>query len=129
MLTHLATNKYNAGVGKALGEVLKEARVKVGWSLRDAERHTGIHNAHISQIETGNITQPGAALLWSFADAYELDYTRLLRLAGHATRERAAGGGRSLAGAALHALDDLTPKEQREVLEYMATLRKQRGRS
>lgn len=113
-------------MAKSLGEVLREARIKKGWSLREAEGRTGIHNAHISQIETGNITQPGAALLWSFADAYDLDFTRLLRLAGHTTKDRAAGARRSLAGAALHALDDLSPGEQREVLEYMATLKRQR---
>ena len=114
-------------MAKTLGEVLKEARTKKGWSLREAEVRTGIHNAHISQVETGNITQPGAALLWSFADAYDLDYARLLRLAGHTTRDKVAGGRRSLAGAALHALDDLTPDEQREVLQYMAKLRRQRS--
>lgn len=114
-------------MAKTLGEVLKEARVKKGWSLREAESRTGIHNAHISQIETGSITQPGAALLWSLADAYGLDYTRLLRLAGHTTKDRAVGARRSLAGAALHALDDLTPQEQREVLDYMAQLKQQRS--
>ena len=126
-LTHLAPREYDGRMPKTLGEVLKQARLRKGWSLREAQTHTGVHNAHISQIETGNITQPGAALLWSFADAYGLDYARLLRLAGHTTKDKAAGGRRSLAGAALHALDDLTPEEQREVLEYMAQLRRQRS--
>jgi len=127
LLNHLAGHGYDWLMAKTLGEVLKEARTKKGWSLREAENRTGIHNAHISQIETGTITQPGAALLWSFADAYDLDYTRLLRLAGHTTKDKATGGRRSLAGAALHALDDLTPDEQREVIEYMARLKKERG--
>jgi transcriptional regulator with XRE-family HTH domain len=34
----------------ALGETLAEARQTKGWSLRDVERMTGIHNAHLSQI-------------------------------------------------------------------------------
>jgi HTH-type transcriptional regulator, competence development regulator len=114
---------------KTLSEVLRDARVKKkGWSLRKAESETGIHNAHLSQIETGNIAQPSTALLWSLAEAYDLDYTLLLRLAGHTTKDASVGARRSLAGAALHALDDLTPQEQREVLDYMATLRRQRSK-
>lgn len=124
---HLAKLQYCGDMAKTLGEVLKEARAKRGWTLRQAEAHTGIHNAHISQIETGTITSPSAALLWSFADAYDVDYKRLLRLAGHTTKDRTLGARRSLAGAALQALDDLTPDEQREALEYMAKLKRHRA--
>ena len=115
-------------MAKTLGEVLREARGRMGWSLRQAEAHTGIHNAHISQIETGTISQPSAALLWSFAEAYAVDYAHLLRLAGHTTKDEALGARRSLAGAALHALDDLTPDEQSDVLEYMAKLKRHRAK-
>ena len=109
-----------------LGEILRKARNDKGWSLREAERRTGIHNAHISQIETGTITQPSASLLWVFAEHYDLDYKRLLRLAGHTTKTKAASGQRSLAGAALHALVDLSAAEQAEVLAYMAEVKRKR---
>jgi HTH-type transcriptional regulator, competence development regulator len=114
-------------MSKTLGEVLKKARNDKGWSLREAERRTGIHNAHISQIETGTITQPSASLLWAFAEHYDLDYTQLLRLAGHTTKDKAAGGQRSLAGAALHALGDLSATEQADVLAYMAEVKRKRA--
>jgi len=36
------------------GPELRDARQRLGWSLRDAERVSGVPNAHINQIETGN---------------------------------------------------------------------------
>jgi len=34
---------------KTLGQLLRDERTKHGWSLRDVEEKTGIHNAHLSQ--------------------------------------------------------------------------------
>ena len=109
-----------------LKDVLREARKRKGWSLREAAEVTGIHNAHLSQLETGNINQPGEALLWALADAYQLDYMRLLRLAGHTTKDRSQAGQRSMTAAAFHAIGDLDENEQRQVLEYMDKLRRDR---
>jgi HTH-type transcriptional regulator, competence development regulator len=108
-----------------LGEMLGKARRKKGWSLRDVERETGIRNAHLSQIEQGTIERPDPNILWSLSVLYELDFRRLLRLAGHV--EKDFGGHRkSLVGTALHALGDLTPTEQQEVLNYMSQLKRKR---
>lgn len=109
-----------------LKDVLKTAREKKGWSLREAEKETGIHNAHLSQLETGTITRPSEALLWRLSSAYVVDYMRLLRLAGHTTKQKANSARRSLAGAALHALEDLSTAEQKQVIEYMEELRRRR---
>lgn len=49
-----------------------------------------------------------------------------MRLAGHVERDDRDTRRRSLVGAALHALDDLTPEEQQQVLEFMDKLRKAR---
>lgn len=111
---------------RTLGQVLQEARRRKGWSLRQAEENTGIHNAHISQIESGKIVRPAPALLWSLANAYGIDYPRLIRLAGHVTKDAGQATRRALAGAALHALEDLSPDEQREVMRYINELRKGR---
>ena len=46
------------------------ARKRLGWTLRDAERASGVSNAHISQIETGAIAQPGPAVVAKLARAY-----------------------------------------------------------
>jgi transcriptional regulator with XRE-family HTH domain len=64
---------------------LAEARKQQGWSLREAERRTGIPNAHISQLETGAIKRPGVATLIPLAAAYDVPLADLLVLAGHAS--------------------------------------------
>jgi transcriptional regulator with XRE-family HTH domain len=111
----------------ALGDKLTEARNKRGWTLREVEQRTGIHNAHISQIETGGIERPAPNILWTLAELYGLDYKELLRLAGHIETSAAHGAAdRSPVGAALRAMGDLTPDEQAEVLEYIEKLRKVR---
>ncbi len=76
---------------ETLGAVLRAARTGRGLSLRDVERRTGIRNAHLSQIETDTIAKPEMALLWELASLYELEFPRLLALAGHATRRRRGG--------------------------------------
>jgi len=110
----------------ALGDKLAEARAKKGWSLREVERRTGIHNAHLSQIETGSIERPAPNVLWALAEIYGLDLQELLRLAGHVEAAPRATPG-SVVGAALRTMGDLTPAEQRQVLDYIQKIK--RGRS
>lgn len=105
-----------------LGRELAKARDKKGWSLRDVERQTGIHNAHLSQIEKGHIERPSMAILWRLARLYGLDYQHLMRLAGHAT-DKPSADTRRMQGAALHAIEDLDASELREALEFLEELR------
>jgi transcriptional regulator with XRE-family HTH domain len=67
-----------------LGDRLKAARKHFRWSLREAERRSGVPNAHISQLETGTIRNPGTGVLIRLAAAYEIQLAELLALAGHA---------------------------------------------
>src|ERR1017187_7552855 len=99
----------------ALGQKLAQARAEKGWSLREAERRTGIHNAHLSQIETGGIERPAPNVLWALAEVYGLDLQELLRLAGH-VEAAASATPRSVVGAALRTMGDLTPEQQRQAL-------------
>jgi transcriptional regulator with XRE-family HTH domain len=110
-------------MAKALGEVLRQARLARQLSLRDVERATGIQNAHLSQIENGTITKPEMALLWELAALYDLDYTELLVLAGHGDGEESSGRQRRRMSVAMRAMGDLSPKQQDEALRYMAELR------
>lgn len=115
-----------------LGQVLREARLERQWTLREVESRSGVRNAHLSQIESAAIERPDAGLLWTLAGLYELDFATLMQLAGRTTDGSRAGGGRaagrrSLAGAALQALDDLTPEQQEEALAFMDKLRRSGG--
>ena len=77
-------------MAESLGKKLAAARAARNWSLREVERRTGIHNAHLSQIETGAIERPAPNMLWALAEVYELDLAELMRMSGHV--EAAAKG-------------------------------------
>jgi transcriptional regulator with XRE-family HTH domain len=112
-------------VATPLGELLQNERAKHGWTLRNVEERTSIHNAHLSQIEGGQIARPAPNILFTLAALYDLRYDQLMQLAGHFN---ATGQSRrSLQGAALHAIQELTPKEQRKALDYIKELVQERG--
>lgn len=105
-----------------LGQVLAARRRKLEKSLRDVEGETGIKNAHLSQIETGGIARPAPNVLWALATAYDLDFKKLMRLAGHTQQRQSTGRGEVL-NAAFRALEDLTPAQQTEAVAYLENLR------
>ena len=115
-------------MAQTLGQILKDAREKRGLSLRDVQGKTGIHNAHLSQIENDTIAKPDMAMLWELSSLYGLDYTRLLRLAGYAERNETSGRARQRMTAAFRAMEELTPKEQTEALRFMAEIRSKRAK-
>src|SRR5258708_8710214 len=105
----------------ALGERLAQAGAEKGWSLREAERRTGTHNAHLSQLETGAIERPAPNVLWALAEVYGLDLQELLRLAGHVEAAASATPG-SAVGAALRPLGDLPPDHHRQALDFIPAM-------
>jgi transcriptional regulator with XRE-family HTH domain len=90
-------------------------------SLRDVEEETGIKNAHLSQIETGAIDRPAPNLLYELAVTYDLDFKKLMRMAGY-TKSTSSGRGVML-NAAFRALDEMTPAQQTEAVAYLESLR------
>lgn len=113
-------------MAKTLGKVLQEARVRKGLSLRQVEAKTGIRNAHLSQIENDKIDQPEMSMLWDLAALYEIDYDRLLRLAGYGRGPATSGRQRQRMTVALRAMEELSPKDQQEALAFMDQLRQRR---
>jgi len=113
-------------MGTPLGDLLQRERQKRQLTLRDVERKTGIHNAHLSQIEKGAITRPAPNILFTLAALYDLRYVQLMKLAGHFAGNGRNSSRRAVQGAALHALEELSPKEQRQVLDYMKGIVRER---
>jgi HTH-type transcriptional regulator, competence development regulator len=111
---------------ETLGAARRAARGASGLSLREVERRTGIHNAHLSQIETETIAKPEMAILWDLASLYGVDFARLLALAGHSGGDT-RGGRRRRMTVALRALGELSPGEQDEALRFMAELKARRS--
>jgi transcriptional regulator with XRE-family HTH domain len=113
---------------ETLGSTLRKARNDRGLSLRDVERQTGIHNAHLSQIESGTIARPELAILWELAALYDIEYADLLELAGDSRAQGSSGRQRQRLSIAMRAMGELTPKQQDDVISYMAALRRKRDR-
>lgn len=77
-----------------IGDRLTAERRRRGWTLREAERRSGVPNAHISQVETGMIRRPGTGVLIRLAAVYEIPLPELLALAGRADFGTVGGDGR-----------------------------------
>ena len=114
---------------KTLGQTLKDARVARGLTLRQVERDTGIHNAHLSQIENNTIATPDLAMLWELSRYYDLDYVDLMP-GGHAAGTNSRKRERQRLAAAFRAMGELTPAEQMEAIAFMTEIkeRSRRGR-
>src|SRR5438132_1436564 len=66
-----------------LGKELKRLRQHHKLSLRVVQDRTGISNAYISQLETGQAKSPTPPILQKLAGLYETSYEELLALAGY----------------------------------------------
>jgi DNA-binding XRE family transcriptional regulator len=60
------------------GRWLRGIREERGLSLRDVEARTGISNPLLSQLETGKIQSPSAAVCWKLACLYDVDARDML---------------------------------------------------
>jgi transcriptional regulator with XRE-family HTH domain len=109
-----------------LGEILKRARVHRGLTLRQVQQQIGLRNAHLSQIERGQILRPDVAILMELAELYDLNYTLLAEWAGY-LGPGARRTSSALVGMALRLFVELDPVGQSTALEYMEQLRNHAG--
>jgi len=101
--------------------MLKNARNKMGLSLREVESRTGVSNAYVSQLEGGRIKQPSPQILHKLCDLYGCSYSAALQLAGYpipSTSRRSPAETRLLAR-----LGKTTREEEEALLEYLQFLR------
>lgn len=120
---------------QALGDFLRQARLALGLTLREVEARTdkSVTNGYLSQIEKKAIRRPSPNILYNLGNVYGLDYSDLLKRAGHhvpisagdddARSERPT---ETLAGIPLRAIEELTDEERRELTQYIAFLRQRR---
>lgn len=117
-----------------IGNHLRELRHNLGWSLREVERRSGgnVHNAYLSQIETGRVKEPSVELLANLASVYGVDLWQLMHRAGWVPEHY--GDDPPLPEPTAWDLlprrlfDDLTPDEVDEVVEYVKLLKRRRSR-
>ncbi|MDQ2891180.1 MAG: helix-turn-helix domain-containing protein [Gemmatimonadota bacterium] len=109
---------------QTLGEVLRAARTAKGLSLRDIERASKrkISNGHLSMLEGGEIKQPSPHHLFLLAGLLDLDYARLMELAGYFMPVASPRAVPLPAGIAFSA-GDLSPEDLALAEEYIGYLR------
>ena len=89
------------------------------------EEETGVSNSYLSQLESGKIAKPSPQILKKLANFYSISYNWLMDLAGHPaiTTERKIKLFKTSSG-----VEEISPKEEKELLEYLRFLRSRRSR-
>jgi transcriptional regulator with XRE-family HTH domain len=120
---------------RSLGEYLGYIRTVKKLTLREVEQATSkeVSNAYLSQLETGKITKPSPNVLFALSRVYAVPYEVLMEKAGYiapsSVKPSGTQEGRRHGRVATFANESLTPKEEEELLEYLAFLRSRRGKS
>lgn len=110
---------------KALGQTLVEARKLKGWSLRDAEEKTEISNGYLSLLEQGKVREPSPSMLHKLAEAYHIEYFKLMELAGYLGVKREKMAQKESAGYALSStIKELSQEEREAVSSFIDLIRK-----
>ena len=118
----------------SLGEFLKDARDRKGFSLRAVEKATGISNAYLSQLESQKIKQPSPTLLHKLCELYEVSYNTAMELVGYPI-EHASKLDKIQAARRNQLADRIGPVTRAEedalveYLEFLRSRRKKEGQS
>lgn len=120
--------RSSASTKEKLGDYLKKSRGLTGLSLRKVEAQTQISNGYLSQIESNTVDRPSPNVLFKLSEVYGIDYSDLMKRAGHHVPSTAEGSRPAmLAGIPLRALEELTETEAAELRNYLAFIRQKRG--
>jgi transcriptional regulator with XRE-family HTH domain len=111
---------------KELGKELKRAREKKGVSLESIAGPAKISGAYLHKLERGGVGSPSPRVLARLALALEVEYLRLMELAGYLDEERLAKA--RMRTPSPHPLADkqLTSNEWKQVGAYIKQLIAQR---
>lgn len=63
---------------KKLGDKIKEARKKKGWTLDELAQKSGVSKAYLSQLENSDSEKPSAEKLYNIAVALSVSIAELL---------------------------------------------------
>ena len=115
--------------GSTLGSYLANIRVVKGLTLRQVERATGreVSNAYLSQLEHGRISRPSPNILYSLAKVYSVSYNMLMKKAGYIVAKGTRKTNESHGRVATFAIENLTPEEEDELLDYLAYIRSRKN--
>jgi transcriptional regulator with XRE-family HTH domain len=66
-----------------LGDYLREVRESHNWSLRDVAARAKINHGYLSQLERGEIAEPGPSMLHKVARGYEVPFSAVMEWSGY----------------------------------------------
>lgn len=114
-----------------LGPYIKKARTDRRMSLRDVEEATGkdVSNAYLSQLESGKITKPSPHVLFALSSALSVPYEALMERAGYIVPASTRTNGAKHGKAATLSIDNLSPEEETELLDYLNYLRSKKTKN
>jgi transcriptional regulator with XRE-family HTH domain len=106
------------------GKHLARLRDAAHLTLRQVEEASSkeVSNAYLSQLENDKITKPSPNVLHVLARIYSTSYEDLMERAGYFP---ATSTGSRQARVATFAVENLTPDEEKALIEYLAFIRKQ----
>ena len=109
---------------QTLGAYLFYLRRVRRLTLREVEAaaQRGVSNSYISQLEHDRIRKPSPNVLYSLAQVYSISYELLMEKAGYVSAMPDRDGPERDRATAL-ANEKLTPREEEELLRYLAFLR------
>jgi transcriptional regulator with XRE-family HTH domain len=112
-----------------LGSHLARLRIAAGLSLRQVEEATDkeVSNAYLSQLENDKINKPSPNILHALARVYKTSYEDLMERAGYFPTQSGSSARRQ-ARAATFAIEDLSPEEEKALIEYLAFIRRQKSK-
>jgi transcriptional regulator with XRE-family HTH domain len=107
-----------------LEKLLAEARRAKGVSLRQVERATGVSNAYLSQMETGQVAEPSPRKLEALAEYYGLPYETLMNSCGYSAPSTDAESlHRNRSDAQRFMGEELTAEESAALAKFLSELR------
>jgi len=117
-----------------LGPYLASIRLVKRLTLREVEEATGgeVSNAYLSQVENNKIARPSPNVLHALAKVFSVPYETLMEKAGYLPPAASEPDKSRSARKARHSVltaENLTPEEERALLEYLAFIRSRKGGS
>jgi len=108
-----------------LGQYLASIRNDRGLSQRHVEKATNkvVSNAYLSQIENDQIKRPNPNILHALAQLYAVSYENLMERAGFVVPTRSRASGERHGSIATFADHNLTPEEEKELVQFLGYLR------
>lgn len=120
--------RHESVKGTTVGRQLEQARTSRAWSLRDAEKASGVSNSYISQIERGDV-EPSPDVLRKLAEAYSVPFAVLMEAAGYLVKRSEPKEETKVPAFVFSAAEELDSRDweaAQAFFQYLITIKKQR---